>query len=76
MADPVRIVARKAPHRPADTARIQRALGAAGYLCSAIDAERMWEHYSEDQYAGWLIVDGYTDETIVAALRSYFELEP
>ncbi len=55
----------------ADVARIQSALGAAGYTYSAIDVERLWALYSARASAGWLILDGYDDAAIVKALTPF-----
>lgn len=56
---------------PEDVARIIRILAERGYSASGMDAQGLWENYSEDYYAaGWIDMPD-DDETVWAAIKDY-----
>lgn len=54
----------------ADIARLVAVAKAHGYELSTTAARWAWEEHSEDFAAGWLMQDYYTDDDLLAILRS------
>jgi|688.fasta_scaffold23064_2 hypothetical protein len=56
-----------------DTIRIQRLLIDKGYYAENSQCRRLWELYSENEYAaGWIELPK-TDEELYDCIRPYFE---
>jgi hypothetical protein len=45
-----------------------------GYYLTKRDAEWVWEEYSNSYAAGWLIMDGYSDQTLLNIILSYMDV--
>jgi hypothetical protein len=54
---------------PEDIGKIQAALAKSGYIRTARQTRILWEQYSEGYDAGWLSIDGMTDEQIISELQ-------
>lgn len=54
---------------PQDCQRIRQALWNYGYDATLRDAEDLWRKYSDTMCAGWLMVDGYTMESITKIIE-------
>ncbi len=58
---------------PADVTKIQQAVIAGGYDCSRKDAAELWRKFSDTMCAGWLIVEGYSAESILKAVEPFID---
>jgi hypothetical protein len=47
-----------------DVLRLQRVLSERGYEASDRTAADLWDRYSDSMAAGWMSMDGETDDTI------------
>lgn len=62
---------------PEDCKRIQDALLNKGLYATMLQAQQLWESYSEDHWcAGWLIMDGMSNEEIYDSVKEYIEEGP
>lgn len=58
---------------PEDVNRIQQVLADRGYETSPAECESLWNMYSDSMCAGWMIVQGETDEHIFGCISGYIE---
>lgn len=57
-----------------DVKRLHGVAIAEGFYDFTIkEIQQIWEDYSETYCAGWLIMDGYTDDELVYILEDYCE---
>ncbi len=61
---------------PDDIQRIILIANLNGYDIDIDTATWAWEQYSENYAAGWLCMDGYTNDDIFRILKMYLIVEP
>lgn len=59
----------------AEAEMLQRAMFLAGYAVSLYDVHLAWREYSDSMAAGWLTIDSYSCDDLVAILTDYLEEE-
>lgn len=52
-----------------DCRRIQNILKKEGYTITLNECEELWEAYSDNYCAGWLILKDYKDEDILISIK-------
>lgn len=67
-----KIVILDRPEYIGDTKRIKQILLDRGYDVSLSDCEKLWEKYSDSMCAGWMTLDGESDESIYNHVSYYF----
>lgn len=59
-------------HYSGDIARLVRVMAARGYECSRVDAYNLWNLYSADMCAGWMMMRDLTDESVFRQVKPFF----
>lgn len=49
---------------PEDISKVQCAVINHGYDCTREEAAALWEAYSDSECAGWLLLEGYSEDGI------------
>jgi hypothetical protein len=74
---PIRVKGFYGIRHPEDCKRIQDILINKGLYATLEQCQQLWETYSEDHWcAGWLVLEGSTNDDIYNAVKEYIEEGP
>ncbi len=60
---------------PEDVRRLFNIALINGYIFPCDEIEDIWEEFSEEHCAQWLIMDSYTDEQLLKVIQNNFDFE-